>query len=536
MIYVTLLILLNIHSFARITDGQVDIKIKKQQIDVVAKKNFHLNAEAPADIKFGNIHMEQKPNIKTEKLFSFEREIYANAALLSFYVCDDKKTVCEQHKETINFKNNKINRIQEVSTYNNLKEFNLKSINGKPTLLVFSAPWCPACIRMQTETYNKAEIQKQLQDVNFVKLNSDLADNYELSQQFKVKAIPTMILLDKNGHESYRWLDFQNAKEFATSLKQQLTTIDQATALLVKAKLGDADAASMLAYRAYNTLDYSDAFKWFSLTKSKKDQKYKLASEVLLTQDRADSDEKLNEDYLQALQKAIVLTSSKLDQIRWKIDFFEKKKDLKLLTDDVKHGAKVLIDEIDVVLNDDQNIARLFTESTYGNYANFEKEELLWLKGRLYAILDMYDEKTIVNQISAALIKRKKLLVTKPGEILLAISYLKETGDIKNVEKLYNQLINNYPESYVYYEKYARFLQKNKSFEKALKLVNESLKYPEGNEPQLNLLKSQILRDLNKKPEAIVLIDETLKKELLEHKKFSGTKKRLIELKEEISK
>ena len=68
---------------------------------------------------------------------------------------------------------------------------------------------------MQTETYNKPEVIGNLQKINFLKLNSDLVENYEVFEKFKIKAIPTMILLDKNGTEVYRWLDFQGPKNFA---------------------------------------------------------------------------------------------------------------------------------------------------------------------------------------------------------------------------------------------------------------------------------------------------------------------------------
>lgn len=530
------LILLSSYSFAGITENQVSINVEQQKVDIIPKKNFHLNAEAPAsltDVKTSEIY---KPSVKTEKKFSFKRDIKIENAKISFYVCDDKKTVCEQHNHDINLKTNEIKKAENHVAYNLISDFKLESTNGKPTLLVFSAPWCPACIRMQTETYNNKEVIKQIKKINFIKLNSDSADNYELSQAFKIKAIPSIILLDKNGKEAYRWLDFQNANEFAVSLNEELKKIDQAISLQLNAQLGDAKAASKLAFRAFNTLDYSEAYKWFSLTKSEKDQKYKLASEVLIEQEKAEADSKQNEEYLQTLQKAIVLTTSKLDQIRWKIDYFEKKRDLKLLTSDLKYTAEALITDIDSLLLDSKKAAVSFSESTYGNYLGFENEELLWLKSRVYGIFEMKDEKLRTNKETISLIEKRKLNILKPGEILLAVSYLKEAGEINKVENIYENLIQKYPNSYVYFEKYARFSQKNKKFEKALVLIGEALKYPEGNEPQLKLLKSQILKDLSKKSEALALIDETLNMDLIQHKKFSGTRKRLVELKEDITK
>lgn len=529
--------LLGLSAWARVTDNQVEVKIEKDFINLTVKKGFHLNAEAPATATFDNLEALFKPTIKTEKLFTFQKNEKYKKANLSYYVCDDKKTVCEQHKQSINLKNGEVKKEEIKAHYNDIQDFNLASKDGRPTLLVFSAPWCPACIRMQTETYNKPVVQKQIGRLNFVKLNSDVAANYELSEKFKIKAIPTMIMLDKNGVETFRWLDFQMAGDFAKSLDAELKKVDQAEATLKNAQLGDATAASALAFKAYNTLDYAEAVKWFSLTKSEQDKKFKLSSEVSLAQEKADEDEKLVGDYVQTLEKAISLTTSKLDSIRWSIDYYNKKKELKTLTDEAKVNAiKTIIPAIDELLKNSKKAEKAFAESTYGNYSGFEKAELLWLKASLYSMLENKDEKAKIDQQTIDLLSKKKLTDSKPGEILSAIAYLREAGETKKVDELYQALINKYNNSYVYFEKYARFVQKSKNYEKALGLTNEALKYPEGNEPQLNLLKTQLLKDLNKKTEAIAVIDETLKAEYIQHKRFARTVKKLNELRNELTK
>ena len=51
---------------ARITDGKVTHKVAKDQITINIEKGFHINEKAPMTFKF--------------------------------YVCDDKKTACEEHE------------------------------------------------------------------------------------------------------------------------------------------------------------------------------------------------------------------------------------------------------------------------------------------------------------------------------------------------------------------------------------------------------------------------------------------------------
>lgn len=530
------IMLISLSAWSRLTDNQAVIKVEKNQINITTKKGFHLNKEAPASAVFDNSDVSLMPIVKSEELFVFKFDSNAKTGTINFYICDDKKTVCEKHQKALNLKSGEVKKTETGVSAKSSKGLDLTSSNGKPTLLVFSAPWCPACIRMQTETYNKIEVQKLTKKLNFIKLNSDVVENYDLSERFKIKAIPTMILLDKNGAETYRWLDFQPPKEFAKGLEAQLKKVDQSEEIMKSATLGDPTAASLLAFKAYNALDYAEALKWFLLTKSESDQKYKLASEVLLAQEKAESNEKLVEDYIEVLKKAVALTTSHLDRIRWTIDFLEKKKELKALNEEITSKAKEIFIDINKLVKNSQVAEKAFKDSTYGNYVGFETEELLWLKSRLYGILDLKNDKIKTDKETVELISNKKLSDTRPGEILLAISYLKEAGEIKKVESLYKQLIKKYPNTYVYFEKYARFAQKNKDLENALSLADKALQFPEGNEPQLNLLKSQILKDLNKKTEALAVIDETLKAENINHKRFAKTVKKLNDLKTEISK
>lgn len=533
-----LVILFSINVYAGITDNQILYKVEKEKIKITAKKGFHLNVESPSSIKFDGASEKIKPQSKTEKLFVFNINKNAGYAEINIYACDDAKTVCEPHKKEIVFNGEKPKAPKENTKkeFNKISEVSLQSQNGKPTLLMFSAPWCPACIRMQTETLHQKSVQKQLGKVNFLKLNSDEVDNYELSQKFKVRAIPTMILLDKSGAEVFRWLDYQSAAQFEKNLKEEVSKIIDAEELMKQAKSGDTEAARKLAYRAYNALEFEEAIKWFFLSNIPADQNYKVAAEISRAQDQAAADEKLKDEYLQALQKGITQSSSEVDRLRWSLDYFETKKELKSLDEESTPKLKELTQKIDELYANPKAARKAFSESTYGNYEGFEEEELLWLKSRAYKILGMTTEKESADQKTIKLIKDKKLSEQEPGKTLLAISYLKEAGDVELVNSLYSKLIKKNSTTYVYYEKYARYLKSKKDLPKALELTNEALKYPQGNEPQLSLLKASILKEMNKNEEALALINQTLSHENIGHKRFSGTAKKLNELKSELSK
>ncbi len=547
-----IILLMTAAAFAGITDDQYNISVSKESVSISPKKGFHLNQEAPASAAIDSNEALQKPSIKKEKNFSFAVPTMAKQATLSFYVCDDKKTVCEKHEDTVILTALTTNKLltadnlevnvrapvvsldkNEKHVFDNIKDVSLKSTNGKPTLLVFSAPWCPACVRMMTEVYNQPAVQRQLSKVNFYKLNSDLPENSQMSKNFKIKAIPTLVLLDQNGNEAFRWLDYQPAKAFAVALNSEVKKVGEAASLIANAQVGDKKAAHVLGMRAFASFDFNEAVKWLSMTKNETDQKFKLSSEISLAQEKADDDEKLNSEYLGALEKGIVLSTSQLDRLRWSIDYFDKKKNMNTLDAELKTKTLALTKEIDALLKNPKKAARSFLDSTYGEYGGFEADELYYMKSQLYKTLDMKAELQANNELAIAHLAKKKTTVEKPGIMLNVIGYLKEAGDTQVVEGLYKQLIAAYPTTYVYFEKYARFKEKTKNYDEALKLADSALQYPAGNLPQLHLLKAQILVDLNRKPEAAALIDETIKADYCQHERYKTVVKKLTALKEQ---
>ena len=522
---------------ARMTDGKAKTSIENGILRINAIAGFHLNAEAPAQGTFDSSAEVIKPFAKTEKLFSFKIPPAAKVAHLSFYVCDDKKTACEQHRTDLDLKTAHSTASAEKPEIGGTKQkVNLVSDDSKPTLLVFSAPWCPACIRMQTETYHQPAVEKQLSQVHFLKLNSDLVENYDLSEKFHIKAIPTLILLNAQGEEVYRWLDFQPAKAFAVSLALETKKAHATESLLQLSKQGDLDAASKLGMREYNTLHCGEAVKWLSLSKKIEDQKFKLAAEVSCAQDKFDEDAKLKPAYLQTLEKGMLLTSSQWDQIRWFVLWMEKMKEDGPLTADIQAKALETKNKIEFLMAQGKSVKKVFADSTYGEVSDFEKEEMLYKLMTINDLLGDVDAKAKTQKRSIALIRNRKLNVERPGEMLMAIGYLKEAGETEHVERMYQALIKKYPETYVYYEKYARWQLKNKKAAEALTLADKAIQHCEGNSPQLYLLKTRILNEMKNKDLALATVNTGLQLPDIDHARFKKTRAQLVTLKEELSK
>ena len=65
-------------------------------------------------------------------------------------------------------------------------------------LIEFSAEWCLAC----------KNLESRLKDIDLTidLIRYDVEEEVDLTEEWKVRNIPTTILLDDNGHEVKRWV------------------------------------------------------------------------------------------------------------------------------------------------------------------------------------------------------------------------------------------------------------------------------------------------------------------------------------------
>lgn len=525
ILILTLCHLISAAAMARITDNQVEYKIIDNKIELTVKSGFHFNAEAPANAKFDDLKAIFRPKPKTEKLFVFTAPGKTKNGKLSFYVCDDKKTACEQHELDVALSDRNPSEVKTESKP--VPTANIKS--DKPTLIIFSAPWCPACLRMQSETYPVKSVANQFKKLIIQKVNIDLPVNSEIADKYHVKAIPTMVLLNKDGEEVHRWLDYQPAKKFASELQANVNNVVSIAQLEKKAAKGDAKAISQLGMQSYLAYNCQDAIKWWEKSKNKADFNLRLAAEIQCAEDKAP------EEQIKSLEKGIKESTSKMDQVRWSVDLLEKKKENKS-TEDLTVAANKTLEDLIALSKNAATLKKSFAESTFGEAAGFETEEALYMKSKIYGLLDKAPEKAQALEAIKANAEKRNVSVERPGEMLMAIAYLREADEKVRVQEMYQQLLNKYPDTYVYHEKYSRYQLKNKNLDQALASVNTAIQFPEGNLPKLNLLKAKVLKEMKNNEQALLVINSALKLEDISHKKFKKTLAELETLKKEVEK
>jgi thiol:disulfide interchange protein len=77
----------------------------------------------------------------------------------------------------------------------------------QPTVVLFTATWCPACRALHDEVLSRDDVQDELQrnyNIYTVDLTNPSPAVQAHARKFQVRAIPTLIRYDVNGKETAR--------------------------------------------------------------------------------------------------------------------------------------------------------------------------------------------------------------------------------------------------------------------------------------------------------------------------------------------
>ncbi len=106
---VLLILLAPFSSNARITDGKDHLKLSKNKISVTLDKGFHFVMQSPAGLYIDGELGSTEPIKKDENQMVFDvSHVKDKSFSVSYYVCDDQKTVCESHESRMKVEKNKL--------------------------------------------------------------------------------------------------------------------------------------------------------------------------------------------------------------------------------------------------------------------------------------------------------------------------------------------------------------------------------------------------------------------------------------------
>jgi Thiol:disulfide interchange protein len=522
------ILLLPALAFARLTDGKVHFKLQDNKIVGTVDKGFHFNAKAPASIEFGTTKAE--PQVKTEKEMSFDAaKVKKEVLMLSFYVCDDANTVCEMHEDQYEVAagklvaaNTQFNKEEKTATAPVVKE-SAKKISAKPVkvkvdhhgfirddfaaalakataekklvLVDFGAPWCPSCVRMETEAFPNKEFQKATRGVVKLAINVDKPENTALKKQYGVKAIPTLILMNAQGAELHRVLDFIPPKELAAQLTTVLKSNPKSNdELLVAAKAGDKDAQKTLGARYSRQLNFEEASKWYNMAG---DDSLSAAMADVETWHEKYSDKKDGtKEYQAILKKWLAKYPESLESLDWR-EYYQA-----TLSDKESKEKNSLSEEnvklIEAWLASPEKMQAAFAATSMGDFTGKMQLHLYTSLASNYETLKQTEKQNAAKAAALAEISKVNLSVERPGEVLSFLYYMRVNGDKANYVSWVEKLVAANPGDDTYEARLARYWLGEKEFAKALPLAQQAVSRKGERELSNLKLLAEIQKGLNK--------------------------------------
>ncbi|WP_413293503.1 thioredoxin domain-containing protein [Bdellovibrio sp. HCB185ZH] len=529
------LLVVSASSFARLSDGKVHLKLKGSQIVASVDSGFHFNKDAPAALVMGEESIDAVKKEPKEFIFDAAKA-KAKPFAVNYYVCDDKNTVCEAHEEKFQITKGKLVAASgaaapavtktanaaatiEAPLKKNKHGFYEDSFNAalklaaneKKLLLVdFKAPWCPSCIRLESEAFGEPEFVKATEKFIKLSLNVDKPALKDIAKKYDIKGIPTMIVMNAKGEELTRILDFKPApvlaKEIAVFQASSKATLAE---LRKKAEAGDLEARKLLADQAYAALKYEDVVKW--LTPTGEPSLLLANSEIKVAERAYDKDKKKAAEYQKMFEKWIAVFPHSVDAIEWRPEL------LKLIKGESKEasvGVKKIgaenIAEIQNLLANDKARAEAFAVNKFGEMTGFEKAELLSLQVQTYKLMNETKKSEEAAAVLAKEVATFNLSLDRPGQIFVAVPYFKTANMKKEAQEWLEKLLKAHPDSDVYLMKLVGFHLREKQFAQALPYAEKAAAAKSDNALYYHSVLADILKELKQKEKAMDVINKAL--------------------------
>ena len=116
---------------------------------------------------------------------------------------------------------------KESKIYTNYKDALAESVKtNKPLFVYFTADWCGFCKKMKSGTLENEQIKAELTS-DYVPCYLSFDTNKDLNGKFKIKQIPTYIVISPDGVVLSRGQGYKNKEEFSEWLKPKNVTFTE---------------------------------------------------------------------------------------------------------------------------------------------------------------------------------------------------------------------------------------------------------------------------------------------------------------------
>ncbi len=546
-------------------------KNSSYQIVYSIKPGFHFNPDAPAQI-IGAKFQAPPESIAKEQLIFAVAEQQAGTGQQSgssvkaqYYVCDDDNTVCESHEDQLDLANYtiaaysakatvaKAEPVKVSATAESESPFIVDDLNraikearkkDKLVFVEFGASWCPPCMRLVSEVFPAPEfLLAATPNYVLAKLDVDKPKNYAALKKYAIRAYPTLLILDKNGEELQRVLDFLPAAalakvltDTATERPQNLAKLRKAANALAKAKDGaknngidntntkNRQAALQLAEHHFKSLQYGEANKYYKLAGSNSISAFQ--SQIYAWEEKRDSSEAAEglaaadrTKYSESLQAAIAAFPESFYSLQWRMSLAE-------LQNEAKQQG-----EFQKTLDEALALAKRWVQEPELIAKAHEQGELLEMQGlvipeayaaqaQIYESLKQEDKATAAW--NAAVDETLKLAPDEnnPNLVIYLVAYMKKTKELTEIEPWLVKLQKRYPKEFTFYYRQAHLLFDKKEFARALPIATQAYDLSYGsNRLSTGLLLSKVYKEQGDLKQAKSLLKELISSPVAKDKK-----------------
>lgn len=481
---------------------------------------FHFNIEAPTHLSTGKKKLPAQ--FLSEKRLEFKwTGPLGEKAKIQYYVCDDAKTVCEPHSDSLtaplqpqDLSPKQAKQYSKVSTKSVYQQgiFVLNDQNSalkfakkenRPILIDFTASWCPACLRLEHESFSSETFKIAAKPFVLSKIDVDLENNHDLIEQYSIHAYPTLIITDSNGNELDRILDYIPAEALANHLKKfsikGSISIEQ---LQKKALQGDETAILEVGTNAFRSQNMPACIHWLGKLRSKPIEYFM----CLISLHENDS----SESRIDSLKLALLSYPQSFYSIEWRLELAKLMREKGINKD----ANSVLNDAALLVISWQKQPTSLLP--AHANHDLLEITDLVLPE--LYNYLgDIYlalDKKTLAHeQFERAVRETLKLKPTtkNPTIILYLVHYLKKAGQSAEALGWLTKLAEKYPNEFTYAHRQASLLMDEKNFLKAHPFAEKAYSLSYGtNKLKTGLLLARVLVTMKQNQKAKALLNELL--------------------------
>lgn len=471
-----LLYFLNISFCSTINSrGNLQVQTTKSGYTATVDQGFHFNKEAPNKLTIDSKIIPISNLTGTELSFGpIPTKWESGRAAL--FICDDALTFCEPNFIDLNPTNKKV--IEKSMSNENFgllnadgfiqddlnKALMLAKEKNQLVLIDFSARWCPGCVRYENETFHTNEFKVLTKNYIKLKIDVDRFENQTLSKEFKISAIPTLLVLNTDRQELDRLIDFQPTPTLSTFLKG----LEAAPVTIIELrKKADTNTATreVLAKRLVAAGQFSESLKYFS-KRGKNPPEY-LYAKVKEAANQYKENPKTEKKYLLTLKEAILAEPKSTRSIVWRTNLVSLLKE----PAEIAKWANEGIELADTLLANPDQLQIAIATDLVGEFTNYE-DFLVSIERAELVEASSKDPSKVMEawQVAAAVGSKHKIPVKRFGPSLRLLIVLMAAQDYKKADALSATMLKQYPHNGDLERRRLKILIAQKKFPEAIAL------------------------------------------------------------------